>query len=258
MHRSTLIIHAIILLFISTSFSKCHAQPQQLVGGPCEGCEAIYENKESTDSMSWQLNMPVTGEEGQPLTIDGTVYKADGKTPAPGIVMYFYQTNAGGRYPTRGDEQGWGKRHGYIRGWLKTNDDGRYQIRTIRPGSYPNSTEPAHIHCIVKEEGLNEYYLADFLFADDPLITPGFRSQRLSKNPGGDGILKVETRNGNLYAQRDIFLGKDVMNYPGSESTTRDKSTILNNQHYPDGYCLAPNNRLPIRTILLPCLSAIL
>jgi len=111
------------------------------------------------------------------MHISGTVYKADGITPAAGTVLYFYHTDQNGVYP-QGKETGWGRRHGYSRGWLKTNDNGQYSIKTLKPGAYPNRRAAAHIHCIIKEDNLNEYYVGDFLFEDDPLLSDADKSNR--------------------------------------------------------------------------------
>lgn len=182
------------------------------VGGPCEGCEAIYENTSPFTDLDWQLTLPGYEQAGPKLHISGTVYKRDGKTPAAGIVLYVYHTDLSGIYPVRGNEQGWGRRHGYIRGWLKTNEKGQYSIRTLRPGTYPNRGAAAHIHCILKEHELNEYYIGDFLFADDPLLTS---QEKSPSTPGGNGVLTLEKKNGIFYCTRNIYLGKNVRNYPG-------------------------------------------
>jgi protocatechuate 3,4-dioxygenase beta subunit len=188
-----------------------NASQQQRVGGQCEGCEAIYENKTPFEKLDWQLTLPDYADKGHKLHITGTVYKADGKTPAAGTVLYFYHTDQKGIYQ-EGTEKGWGRRHGYIRGWLKTNEKGQYSIKTLKPGAYPNWGAAAHIHCIVKENDLNEYYVGDFLFDNDPLLSNEEKSN--ANVPGGNGVLKLEERNGILYAVRNIYLGKNVRNYP--------------------------------------------
>ena len=213
------IVLSLLVILASCSENEMNAQTQgtsveQRVGGRCEGCEAIYENKTPFSQLDWKLTLPDYNDNGPRLHISGTVYKADGKTPAAGTILYFYHTDQKGIYP-EGNETGWGRRHGYIRGWLKTNDKGQYSIKTLKPGAYPNRGAAAHIHCIVKESSLNEYYVGDFLFEDDPLLSS---EEKTNTNvPGGNGVLKLQERNGIMYAERNIYLGKNVRDYPISK-----------------------------------------
>ena len=166
----------------------------------CEGCEAIYEH--SFEGLS---DHAVITEAGEPLILTGTVFRADGEIPAPGVIVYAYHTNAEGVYPTRGDEKGWARRHGYLRGWVKTNSEGRYRFDTIRPSTYPNRREPAHIHMTIKEPDFPEYWIDAVVFADDPLVTAQYRKDQGER--GGSGIVKL-TRDaeGRWVGVRDIVL----------------------------------------------------
>ena len=179
------------------------------VGGPCEGCEAVYEYGDKR--LSPVDTLPDFHEEGQRLQITGTIYQSDGKTPAEGVILYVYHTNQAGIYPTKGGETGWAKRHGYIRGWVKTNADGKYTLYTLRPGTYPSRSEPAHIHATIKEPDINEYYLADYHFADDPLLTA---EDRNPSPRGGSGVLYPQKENDIWVAERDIVLGLNIPDYP--------------------------------------------
>ena len=58
-----------------------------------------------------------------------------------------------------------------LRGYMKTDAKGRYSYRTIRPGSYPNSRIPAHIHTQLWSGGYEPQYNQDLNFADDPFIS---------------------------------------------------------------------------------------
>ncbi len=179
------------------------------VGGVCEGCEAIYEygskHLQPTDTL------PMFEETEPKLRISGKVYQQDGRTPASGVILYIYHTDRRGIYPTRGDETGWAKRHGFIRGWVKTDKTGSYEFLTFRPGAYPDRSEPEHIHLTVKEPDKNEYYLDDFMFEDDPLLS--LKHRKKATNRGGNGILLPVWSDGMLKLNRDIVLGLNIPRY---------------------------------------------
>lgn len=196
---------ALLLLF---SVGAC-AQGS-LVGGPCEGCEAVFEygNRE----LSAVDTLPEFGGWQPGLKITGTIYQSDGKTPAEGVILYVYHTNGKGVYPTKGNEKDWARRHGYIRGWVKTGTDGKYTFYTAKPGSYPSRNAPAHIHPTILEPNGKYYYIAEYLFADDPLVSE--QEQSNSSPRGGDGnILSLKNEGDLRVGHRDIILGKNVRGY---------------------------------------------
>jgi protocatechuate 3,4-dioxygenase beta subunit len=170
----------------------------------CEWCGA----DEAPADLDWETRIAGPGEPGEKLVVSGTVVRADGTTPAAGVVLYLYHTNREGVYPRRGDETGNARRHGYLRAWLRTDGRGRYRFTTIRPGAYPGRTEPAHIHVTVLEPGRAEDYLDSFVFDDDPLLTPAERSRL--KGRGGSGILRLlRGEDGAWHGTRDIVLMRE-------------------------------------------------
>jgi protocatechuate 3,4-dioxygenase, beta subunit len=200
-----------ILIFLFT-IPLSHSQiknSNKHIGGPCEGCEAIYEygDKKLTNIDT----LPAFKANEPKLLITGTVFKKDQKTPAKNVILYIYHTNRKGIYETKGTEKGWAKRHGYIRGWIKTESNGTYKFYTFRPASYPNRKEQEHIHIIVKEPNKNEYYIDAYVFDDDPLLTTVKRNKL--KKRGGLGIVKPKLENGILTVKRDIILGLNIPNY---------------------------------------------
>lgn len=198
---------------LSTSFLlialTINSQAQgKLVGGPCEGCEAVFEYGDQ--NLSSVDTLPEFGSEGVDIKVTGKVYEPDGKTPAGGVILYVYQTNEEGVYPKKGDETGWAKRHGYIRGWIKTDSDGRYTFYTQRPMFY--GTAPAHIHVTILEPNGKYYYIQDFLFEGDKNLTSRQLNNR-SPRGGNNGIISYKKEEGILTGKRDIILGMNVPNY---------------------------------------------
>jgi protocatechuate 3,4-dioxygenase beta subunit len=106
-------------------------------------------------------------EPGQRLVIAGQLFAPDGKTPAPGVIVYAYQTDSAGEY--RNDPRtGIARLHG----WAKTDAQGRFELGTIHPGAYPGRTVPAHAHFHVWGGGYPLQWTEELLFEGDPLIQP--------------------------------------------------------------------------------------
>ncbi len=144
-------------------------------------------------------------EPGIPLTITGTVFETDGVTPQSDIVIYAYQTNAEGLYGNGTTETEASRRHGRLRGWIKTGADGRYRFETIKPAPYPNDTIPAHLHFTILEPGRRPYWIDDIVFAGEFGVTPAYI--RSMTNKGGNGILRPHYDHaGNQHIERDIIL----------------------------------------------------
>lgn len=174
----------VVLSFLGGSACAQETRPDLF---NCEGCEAIYEH--SFDDLKWQTTIPDENEPGEPMVISGIVYQTDGSTPAPGVIVYVYHTNTNGEYAKRGDETGWARRHGYLRGWMKTDAAGRYQFRSIRPAAYSNRTSPAHIHISIKEPGRQEYWIDSYNFEGDALLTEEVLAGREQR--GGSGVIAL-------------------------------------------------------------------
>lgn len=209
----------LVVLLSSMSLAGCTQQQRPAskpgdvkAGGSCEGCEAIYESPVPFEQLNETDTLPDFNDPGPKMIISGIIYKADGKTPAPGVVLYIYHTDQSGHYPSKGGEKGWAKRHGFLRGWIKTNQKGEYRFYTLRPASYPGGEAPQHIHPVVKEPGISEYYIDEFLFDDDPNLDKEERQQQ--EHRGGNGIIKLTEKNGIQYGQRVIILGKNIPGYP--------------------------------------------
>ncbi|NNC70299.1 MAG: intradiol ring-cleavage dioxygenase [Flavobacteriaceae bacterium] len=185
--------------------------PQKIhVGGPCVGCEALYEYGKKT--LKTIDTIPGFETTSQKMMVTGLIFEKDGKTPAKDVILYAYHTDEKGIYPKKNNSKGWERRHGYMRGWVKTDKTGRYTFYTLRPASYPNTTIEQHIHLTVKEPNINEYYIDDITFDDDPHLSNRTKNRQ---NPrGGKGIVTLERDGDFLIANRTIILGKNIPNYP--------------------------------------------
>lgn len=208
------------LLFLVVLVTSCNGQTNpvsqnntnKMVGGGCDGCELMYigmpkQIPSTSTSPGWN-------EKGQKLILTGTVFQIDRKTPAPNVIIYYWQTDAQGYYsPSKGlDERA--KRHGHIRGWVKTDQNGNYTIKTIRPAPYPNESLPAHIHLSIKEPDIaQEYYTDEINFRDDKLLIPHFKKYPQEKR-GGNAVVETRLKDGIQLAKHTIILGLNIPNYP--------------------------------------------
>ena len=148
--------------------------------------------------VSSRTNLRASVDKGDVLRISGAVYDAEDK-PVPNTLIYFYHTDVYGIYGRDGEH-----RHGRFRGWLLTDSDGRYEIETIRPASYPNSTIAAHIHMTLTTLEKKEDWIDSIVFEGDRFLTP---RDRTNTRGGFDPIVRLEeTEKGVFKGVRKIRL----------------------------------------------------
>lgn len=149
-------------------------------------------------TVSSRTTLWADDDKGERISITGTVYNPDGKTAAAGALIYVYHTDIYGIYGRAGEH-----RHGRYRGWMLTDERGRYELQTILPASYPNSTIAKHIHTTVTTKDLKENWVDSMLFDGDRFLTDRDRTIRRG---GFDPVLKLTRSGGVLRGVRDIRL----------------------------------------------------
>jgi protocatechuate 3,4-dioxygenase beta subunit len=204
---------ACVLLALAFGSAANASRPHEpLVGHPCDGCEGAFDGLPA--DIPAELELAHLDPAGEPLTLEGRVLDRAGRA-MPGIVLYVHQTDASGIYPEPATDVGRaGARHGRLRGWVRSDAEGRWRIRTVRPGGYPGTDIPQHVHMQVIEPGCATYYLDDILFKDDPRLTAAQRAT-LERGTGGPGTLIPRgARDSGWHARRDVVLGQGVPGYP--------------------------------------------
>jgi protocatechuate 3,4-dioxygenase beta subunit len=163
----------------------------------------IMIHRPTPGGLSPQAHIAANDEPGARLIVEGQVFSPDGRTPAAGVTVYAYNTDAQGYYGENHKEY-----PPRIYGWMKTDSAGRFELYTIRPGNYPEMRVPAHIHFELWGAGYPLQWTEELKFEEDRYITPRliaederrgeFRTiQRLT--PGKDGTsycrfkIKLET-----------------------------------------------------------------
>lgn len=187
-----------------------NASDDRQVGGRCEDCEIFY--VDMPDNLNWHTTVGEPGDSGEKLVISGVILREDGVTPAEGIILYLYQANSEGYYAPAANQNPASRKHGRLRGWLKTNENGKYKFTTIKPGVYPDRTVPAHIHPIVKEPGRSIYYIDDYVFEGEYKVDNGYR-EREDKRCGSGIISLTRDVNGTWVGNRNLILGLNVPDY---------------------------------------------
>lgn len=199
----------ILLLALLMPAAMAGASPSTdtpVVGLPCDGCELALDGLPAEPAVVGRLGS--VDEPGEPLHLSGTVTDAQGR-PQAGIIVYAHQTNATGTYPRATPPH----RHGRLRAWARTDAAGTYTFHTVRPGAYAGRDEPQHIHLHVIEPSCALYYIADVVFADDPLLGAA-RKTRLDDQRGGSGLVQPVKVEGTWQVRRDIVLGQGINGYP--------------------------------------------
>jgi protocatechuate 3,4-dioxygenase beta subunit len=102
-------------------------------------------------------------EPGERLIVMGQVFGPDGKTPLAGASVYVYHTDAKGLYTPETNDN----RNPRLRGYMRTDAQGRYEFSTIKPAPYPNNRIAAHIHYVVNAPGHRERVF-EIVFEGDP------------------------------------------------------------------------------------------
>jgi protocatechuate 3,4-dioxygenase beta subunit len=123
----------------------------------------------------------------------------ENNSPIAGALVYVFQTSANGSYSSRGGNAAdmGDSLNPRLFGYMKTDADGKYDFRTIRPGQYPNDGPPAHIHYEITAAGL-EREITELMFEDDSRMTPDTKKWAIEAgfvvakpSPGEDGVMRV-------------------------------------------------------------------
>jgi protocatechuate 3,4-dioxygenase beta subunit len=132
------------------------------------------------ERVSGELDHDLTRQhEGEPLgeriVVSGRVLDGDGR-PLRNTLVEIWQANAAGRYLHKGDQHPAPLDPNFSgAGRCVTDDEGRYEFITIKPGAYPwgnhhNAWRPQHIHFSLLGEAFAQRLVTQMYFPGDPLF----------------------------------------------------------------------------------------
>jgi protocatechuate 3,4-dioxygenase beta subunit len=152
-------------------------------------------------------------EPGARLIFTGQVFAPDGVTPASGVFVYAYQTDATGQYHNDPNT-----RVARLHGWAKTDAQGHFEFRTIHPGAYPGRQIAAHIHFHVWGGGYPLQWTPELLFTGDPFLKPEEISESGAAGKFGSVRALTTGADGVQHCTFNIRVS-NVTNYPpGTQS----------------------------------------
>ena len=109
----------------------------------------------------WMLAGPAAA-----ATLTGVVRNGTTGQPAAGVTVVLINLQVGM------DEAG----------STKTDAQGRFEFRSVKPGKYPEGRNPAHVHFkVVAAGGYEEQFPNEIYFAGDPDLPPADRVPRSGK-----------------------------------------------------------------------------
>jgi protocatechuate 3,4-dioxygenase beta subunit len=165
---------------------------------PCAAfAQGLPPTPDAPATVSASADIASVSEPGRRLEIDGQVFAPNGITPAPGVIIYAYQTDDTGEY--HNDEKGVARLHA----WARTDENGHFRFHTIVPGPYPKLSIARHVHFHAYGGGYPLQWTEELKFAGDPFLKPqeieesAKREQFANIRPligGPDGALHCQIR----------------------------------------------------------------
>ncbi len=131
---------------------------------------------EDVGELDHDLTRQHEGEpQGERIVVTGRVLEESGR-PVRNTLVEIWQANAGGRYKHEGDRHPAPLDPNFSgAGRCLTDDEGRYEFVTVKPGAYPwgnhpNAWRPAHIHFSLFGRAISSRLVTQMYFPGDPLF----------------------------------------------------------------------------------------
>ncbi len=187
---------------------------------PIAAADQLRPTPQETLGPYYPVRVPATGDfdlthvahktgraAGQVIELSGRVLGVDGAS-IPGATIELWQANAAGRYSNPVDKNPAPLDPNFIGvALLRSSADGRYRVRTIKPGPYPDPTgglRAPHIHFDVT---VGDYRLAtQMYFPGEPLNDTVFlMSTMQARHHDPDLVTCKRVQSGNSDAQLFVW-----------------------------------------------------
>jgi len=191
-------------VFVEHVVEEVAAESQQGTVGTIEGPYYLPDQKHFPSVTT----LPMRDDEpGTPLVLAGQIRDLAG-TPLPNAEIDIWQNAADGFYSGFAPHLP----EGLLRGVVSVDEDGRFEITTIKPAPYQLPMDgptgrfvdaagwhlwrPAHLHLMVRAEGFRQVttqlYLVGGEYIDDDVAAAVKDDLVLDPKPGPDGRLRVD------------------------------------------------------------------
>lgn len=175
---------------------------------PSSAAQNVPPPPEPPDTI-WTATIVPPDEPGDPLVVSGHVYAPDGERSVAGVVVYAYNTDKNGLYAPDGKVG-----HPRLKGYMKTDSEGRFELHTIVPGRYPNMHIPAHVHFNLWGAGYPVQWTDELRFEGDSYLTDTMKQESLAR--GKFATIRPLTRDASGVYHCEINLRlQETSNYPG-------------------------------------------
>ncbi|HMK04939.1 MAG TPA: hypothetical protein VK489_12135 [Ferruginibacter sp.] len=145
-------------------------------------------------------NLIPPGSKAGIMHLSGTVFKKDGKTPLPAVLIECWQCDEHEHYDNVSDEY-------LLRGAVKTGKDGKYAFKTIVPVPYKDGDawRPAHIHMRISSSDHQDLITQLYFKGDKHIEGDASAKSRQSVNR----ILQIKKNSSNeSFVNFDVVMGK--------------------------------------------------
>lgn len=127
-------------------------------------------------SNTYYATMAKPKEEGERINVKGVIVDERTEQPLSGVKVFLNHADVNGLYFSEKS-----KFNPRIFAYLETDEQGRFEVLTIRPGNYKDDNDewvPSHIHFSFEKDGYRPYH-SEMVLGDDQYFDPDNNEEQL-------------------------------------------------------------------------------